>query len=73
MIYDIISFSGMLLGVEPFINLCACSLKNCRGASVSHSFVLKSDVKGVFQGSPAVVKFRVPTKAALQVSFLLNS
>ncbi|KAF3337493.1 Translocon-associated protein subunit beta [Carex littledalei] len=36
------------------------------GASVSHSFVLKSDVKGVFQGSPAVVKFRVPTKAALQ-------
>jgi translocon-associated protein subunit beta len=36
------------------------------GASVSHSFVLKSDVKGLFQGSPAVVKFRVPTKAALQ-------
>ncbi|KAJ1704319.1 hypothetical protein LUZ63_004098 [Rhynchospora breviuscula] len=39
------------------------------GASVSHSFVLKSDVKGVFQGSPAVVKFRVPTKASLQEAF----
>lgn len=36
------------------------------GASVSHSIVLDSQVKGVFQGSPAVIKYRVPTKAALQ-------
>ena len=36
------------------------------GASVSHSVVLDSQVKGVFQGSPAVIKYRVPTKAALQ-------
>ncbi|KAJ3683275.1 hypothetical protein LUZ60_013502 [Juncus effusus] len=39
------------------------------GATASHSFVLKSDVKGVFQGSPAVIKFRVPTKTALQEAY----
>jgi len=37
------------------------------GATVSHSFVLESQAKGLFHGSPAVIKFRVPTKAALQV------
>ncbi|KAG6487351.1 hypothetical protein ZIOFF_055937 [Zingiber officinale] len=37
------------------------------GSSVSHSFVLESKTKGVFHGSPAVIKFRIPTKAALQV------
>ncbi|XP_020592326.1 translocon-associated protein subunit beta [Phalaenopsis equestris] len=39
------------------------------GATASHSFVLESKVKGAFQGSPAVIKFRVPTKAALQEAF----
>ncbi|XP_020253559.1 translocon-associated protein subunit beta-like [Asparagus officinalis] len=39
------------------------------GASVSHSFVLDSQVKGLFHGSPAVIKFRVPTKSALQEAF----
>lgn len=37
------------------------------GATASHSFVLESKVKGVFHGAPAVIKFRIPTKAALQV------
>ncbi|PIA26040.1 hypothetical protein AQUCO_10000010v1 [Aquilegia coerulea] len=36
------------------------------GSLVSHSFVLESQVKGLFYGAPAVVKFRIPTKAALQ-------
>ncbi|CAL9081886.1 unnamed protein product [Musa textilis] len=35
------------------------------GSSASHSFVLESKTKGMFHGSPAVIKFRVPTKAAL--------
>ncbi|KAH0466630.1 hypothetical protein IEQ34_003868 [Dendrobium chrysotoxum] len=39
------------------------------GATASHSFVLESKVKGAFQGSPAVIKFRVPTKAALQEAY----
>ncbi|XP_020245387.1 uncharacterized protein LOC109823517 [Asparagus officinalis] len=39
------------------------------GATVSHSFVLDSQVKGLFHGSPAVIKFRIPTKAALQEAF----
>ncbi|KAL0924102.1 hypothetical protein M5K25_004908 [Dendrobium thyrsiflorum] len=39
------------------------------GATASHSFALESKVKGAFQGSPAVIKFRVPTKAALQEAY----
>ncbi|KAK8913777.1 hypothetical protein KSP39_PZI023445 [Platanthera zijinensis] len=39
------------------------------GATTSHSFVLESKVKGVFQGSPAIIKFRVSTKTALQEAF----
>ncbi|XP_042421891.1 translocon-associated protein subunit beta-like [Zingiber officinale] len=39
------------------------------GSSVSHSFVLESKTKGVFHGSPAVIKFRIPTKAALQEAY----
>ncbi|XP_074571032.1 uncharacterized protein LOC141827641 [Curcuma longa] len=39
------------------------------GSSVSHSFVLESKTKGVFYGSPAVIKFRIPTKAALQEAY----
>lgn len=39
------------------------------GATVSHSFVLDSQAKGLFYGSPAVIKYRVPTKATLQVIF----
>jgi len=37
------------------------------GAQVSHSFELEAKVKGQFQGAPAVIRYRVPTKAALQV------
>ncbi|PIA26042.1 hypothetical protein AQUCO_10000010v1 [Aquilegia coerulea] len=39
------------------------------GSLVSHSFVLESQVKGLFYGAPAVVKFRIPTKAALQEAY----
>ncbi|KAL5724452.1 hypothetical protein ACHQM5_007716 [Ranunculus cassubicifolius] len=39
------------------------------GSIVSHSFVLESKVKGEFQSSPAVIKFRIPTKTTLQEAF----
>ncbi|CAL9046590.1 uncharacterized protein LOC135615530 [Musa acuminata AAA Group] len=39
------------------------------GSSASHSFVLESKAKGMFHGSPAVIKFRIPTKAALQEAY----
>ncbi|GAB2278390.1 hypothetical protein Dimus_013075 [Dionaea muscipula] len=39
------------------------------GGQVSHSFQLESKVKGKFEGAPAVIKFRVPTKAALQEAY----
>ncbi|KAF9622403.1 hypothetical protein IFM89_031206 [Coptis chinensis] len=39
------------------------------GSIVSHSFVLESKVKGLFYGAPAVIKFRIPTKTALQEAF----
>ncbi|KAI3503630.1 hypothetical protein L1887_32076 [Cichorium endivia] len=39
------------------------------GAVLSHSFELESTVKSVFYGTPAVITFRVPTKAALQEAY----
>ncbi|XP_031489573.1 uncharacterized protein LOC116257097 [Nymphaea colorata] len=39
------------------------------GASLSHSFILESKKKGSFHGSSAVVKFRIPSKAALQEAY----
>ncbi|XP_026385551.1 translocon-associated protein subunit beta-like [Papaver somniferum] len=39
------------------------------GSAVSHSFDLVSQVKGIFNGESAIIKFRVPTKAALQVAY----
>ncbi|KQK08146.1 hypothetical protein BRADI_2g39960v3 [Brachypodium distachyon] len=39
------------------------------GSTASHSFVLETKVQGRFQGSPAVIKYRVPTKAALQEAY----
>ncbi|KAF6161586.1 hypothetical protein GIB67_009465 [Kingdonia uniflora] len=39
------------------------------GSVVSHSFVLESNVKGLFYGAPAVIKFRIPTKAAMQEAY----
>ncbi|CAL9179791.1 unnamed protein product [Musa hybrid cultivar] len=39
------------------------------GSSASHSFILESKTKGMFHGSPAVIKFRIPTKAALQEAY----
>ncbi|KAI3503626.1 hypothetical protein L1887_32072 [Cichorium endivia] len=39
------------------------------GAVLSHSFELESTVKSVFYSTPAVITFRVPTKAALQEAY----
>eukprot|EP01018_Ginkgo_biloba_P033986 Gb_34781 [translate_table: standard] len=39
------------------------------GASASHSFVLDSNVKGLFYGAPAVVKYRVAAKSVLQEAY----
>ncbi|XP_039157931.1 translocon-associated protein subunit beta isoform X1 [Eucalyptus grandis] len=37
------------------------------GGLLSHSFELEAKEKGMFFGAPAVIKFRIPTKAPLQV------
>ncbi|RRT83294.1 hypothetical protein B296_00008605 [Ensete ventricosum] len=39
------------------------------GSSASHSFIVESKAKGMFHGSPAVIKFHIPTKAALQEAY----
>ncbi|KAH1077153.1 hypothetical protein GLYMA_19G099900v4 [Glycine max] len=39
------------------------------GGIISHTFELEAKSKGVFAGEPAVIKFRVPTKAALQEAY----
>ncbi|KAG2709938.1 hypothetical protein I3843_04G002400 [Carya illinoinensis] len=37
------------------------------GGLLMHSFELEGKAKGLFYGAPAVITFRIPTKAALQV------
>ncbi|XP_047059487.1 translocon-associated protein subunit beta-like [Lolium rigidum] len=39
------------------------------GSTASHVFVLETKAQGRFQGSPAVIKYRVPTKAVLQEAY----
>nr|AFK38420.1 unknown [Lotus japonicus] len=39
------------------------------GGILSHTFELEAKTKGVFSGQPAVIKFRIPTKSALQEAF----
>ncbi|XP_071915386.1 uncharacterized protein [Coffea arabica] len=39
------------------------------GAFLAHSFELEAKVKTLFYGAPAVITFRVPTKAALQEAY----
>ncbi|XP_048134859.1 translocon-associated protein subunit beta-like isoform X2 [Rhodamnia argentea] len=39
------------------------------GGLVSHSFELEVKEKGMFAGAPAVITFRIPTKAALQEAY----
>ncbi|KAK7267231.1 hypothetical protein RIF29_19896 [Crotalaria pallida] len=39
------------------------------GAIISNTFELEAKEKGVFSGKPAIIKFRVPTKAALQEAY----
>ncbi|OQU79368.1 hypothetical protein SORBI_3008G134900 [Sorghum bicolor] len=39
------------------------------GATASHTFVLETKTQGRFQGSPAIITYRVPTKTALQEAY----
>ncbi|XP_030512192.1 translocon-associated protein subunit beta-like [Rhodamnia argentea] len=39
------------------------------GGLISHSFELEAKEKGMFFGAPAIIKFRIPTKAPLQVAY----
>jgi translocon-associated protein subunit beta len=39
------------------------------GGILSHSFELETSTKGLFYGVPAVITFRIPTKAALQEAY----
>ncbi|KAM7278023.1 hypothetical protein ACFE04_005157 [Oxalis oulophora] len=39
------------------------------GGILSHSIELETNTKGVFYGVPAIITFRIPTKAALQVAY----
>lgn len=39
------------------------------GALLSHTFELESKLQTQFYATPAIIRFRVPTKAALQVYF----
>ncbi|CAL0323307.1 unnamed protein product [Lupinus luteus] len=39
------------------------------GGILSHTFELEVKTKGVFSSEPAIVKFRIPTKAALQEAY----
>lgn len=39
------------------------------GGLLIHSFELEAKSKGLFHGAPAVVTFRIPTKAALQEAY----
>ncbi|KAM1163530.1 hypothetical protein ACFX2I_023108 [Malus domestica] len=39
------------------------------GAIISHSFELEAKEKLLFNGAPALITFRIPTKAALQESY----
>uniref|UniRef100_A0A8R7JUN7 Uncharacterized protein n=1 Tax=Triticum urartu TaxID=4572 RepID=A0A8R7JUN7_TRIUA len=37
------------------------------GSTTSHNFVLETKAQGKFQGSPTIINYRVPPKAALQI------
>ncbi|XP_075639451.1 uncharacterized protein LOC142611260 isoform X1 [Castanea sativa] len=39
------------------------------GGLLTHSFELEGKTKGLFYGAPAVITFRIPTKAALQEAY----
>ncbi|KAG2709939.1 hypothetical protein I3843_04G002400 [Carya illinoinensis] len=39
------------------------------GGLLMHSFELEGKAKGLFYGAPAVITFRIPTKAALQEAY----
>nr|ACR38495.1 unknown [Zea mays] len=42
------------------------------GATATHTYVLETKTQGRFQGSPAIITYRVPTKTALQaLEFLM--
>ncbi|KAE8715870.1 GEM-like protein 5-like [Hibiscus syriacus] len=39
------------------------------GGVLSHSFELEAKIQGLFNGAPAVITYRVPTKATLQEAY----
>ncbi|PWZ58053.1 hypothetical protein Zm00014a_041931 [Zea mays] len=39
------------------------------GATATHTYVLETKTQGRFQGSPAIITYRVPTKTALQEAY----
>ncbi|KAL7189914.1 hypothetical protein ACSBR1_039538 [Camellia fascicularis] len=64
----------MIAGPKTFFTLSVETLSWERldvGALVSHDFELESEVQALFYGAPAVITFRIPTKAALQLLGLL--
>lgn len=58
--------SDYLISLSCLFFMLIC-LSDVSGASLSHSFELEAKKKTVFYGAPAVITFRIPTKAALQV------
>lgn len=59
--------SNNLISIS-YLFLIKVYLFDVSGAALSHSFELEATKKTVFYGAPAVITFRIPTKAALQVS-----
>ncbi|KAL5058908.1 hypothetical protein RYX36_030512 [Vicia faba] len=69
--YDV-SLSDESWPTDLFSIISGTTSKTCEkldaGGVLSHTFELEAKSKGVFSGEPAVVKFRVPTNAVLQVA-----
>lgn len=59
--------SNNLISLSCLFLMLVC-LSDVSGTALSHSFELEATKKTVFYGAPAVITFRIPTKAALQVS-----
>lgn len=57
----------MCVCVFTYFHLVTSNYVVCSGGLLTHSFELEAKVKGLFHGAPAVITFRIPTKAALQV------
>lgn len=58
--------------VFTYFHLVTSNYVVCSGGLLIHSFELDAKAKGLFYGAPAVITFRIPTKAALQVCICNN-